>query len=122
MKLLNKKIIEELRKNSTTNSYRAAKGQEGKDFKPLVKIFNPTGKLRSPDRVGGMATWLFTEIDEQNILFGLCDLGFGYPELGCVSLDDLESIPYLKRDIWFRAEKTLKQYAHEAKMNGVIAA
>jgi hypothetical protein len=112
MKLLNKKIIEELRKNSTTNSYRAAKGQEGEDFKPLVKVFNPRGA----------ATWLFTEIDEHNILFGLCDLGFGYPELGCVSLDDLESIPYLERDIWFRANKTLKQYAHKAKMNGVIAA
>lgn len=112
MKLLNKKIIEELRKNATTNSYRAAKGLEGEDFKPLVKVFNPRGA----------ATWLFTEIDENNILFGLCDLGFGYPELGCVSLDELESIKYLERDIWFRAKKTIKQYADEAKMNGVIAA
>lgn len=43
------------------------------DHLPVVKFFDPTGA----------ATWLITEMmpDEPDILFGLCDLGMGCPEL-----------------------------------------
>ena len=56
--------------------------QDGtKDFKAVVKLFNPMGN----------GTWYLSELDpETNIAFGLCDLGF--PELGYVSLDELSNI------------------------------
>ena len=48
------------------------------DFLPVVKLFTPDAGC----------TWLLTEIDpdDEDIAFGLCDLGMGYPELGNVSL------------------------------------
>lgn len=53
------------------------------DHFPVVKLFNPTGA----------ATWLLTELDaDGDTLFGLCDLGFGFPELGSVSLAELASV------------------------------
>lgn len=51
---------------------------------------SPTVKLFTPD---GGGTWFLTEYDpKEGLLFGLCDLGLGFPELGYVSLDELESI------------------------------
>ncbi|RWX68863.1 DUF2958 domain-containing protein, partial [Mesorhizobium sp. M2A.F.Ca.ET.039.01.1.1] len=53
------------------------------DHVPVVKLFNPVGA----------ATWLLTELDaDGDTLFGLCDLGFGFPELGSVSLAELASV------------------------------
>jgi hypothetical protein len=48
-------------------------------------------KLFTPDEG---ATWLLSELDpdEPDIAFGHCDLGLGYPELGEVSIAELESI------------------------------
>ncbi|AWI86976.1 hypothetical protein C0214_00505 [Methylobacterium sp. DM1] len=44
----------------------------------MLKLFNPLGP----------ATWLICELDaDGDTLYGLCDLGFGEPELGYVSLD-----------------------------------
>ena len=52
------------------------------DVEPVVKLFNPAG----------IGTWLLTELDPEcpDIAFGLCDLG--YPELGSVSISELESV------------------------------
>ena len=62
------------------------------DFRPVVKLFTPDGA----------ATWLLTEIDPayQDIVFGLCDLGMGCPELGSVSLAVLipEQVAHLFRN------------------------
>src|SRR3546814_15694878 len=51
---------------------------------PVVKFFTPDAG----------ATWLLTELDPDHpdIAFGLCDLGLGAPELGCVSGTELQSI------------------------------
>lgn len=50
----------------------------------------PTVKLFTPD---AGATWFLTEFDpEEGLAFGLCDLGLGFPELGYVSVDELESV------------------------------
>ena len=47
-----------------------ANGAARGDHAPVVKLFNPLGA----------ATWLFSELDaDGDILFGLCDLGFGCP-------------------------------------------
>ncbi|MCH9659665.1 MAG: DUF2958 domain-containing protein, partial [Bacteroidetes bacterium] len=66
-------------------------------------------------------TWLLTEIDPDcpDIAFGLCDLGLGFPELGNVSITELSQARGLlglpiERDLSFKADKTLSQYAREA--------
>ena len=70
---------------------------------PVVKFFNPLGA----------ATWLATELyDDGDTLFGLVDLGFGCPELGCFSLSELASIRRafgrgIERDIGFLTTASL---------------
>jgi hypothetical protein len=82
--------------------------------KPYLKLFNPAG----------IGTWLISEYNEDTgIMFGLCDLG--YPELGYVSLEEIESVklPFglkIERDMYFEPTKTLKEYASNAKRIGSI--
>lgn len=114
MKFLTKADEEKLRKN-----FRATMAAEGEDLghKPVVKLFCPWGA----------AAWLLSELDDDNVAFGLCDLGMGEPELGYVSLDELTAIrgPFglkIERDLWFKADKSLTAYADEARLEGGIAA
>jgi hypothetical protein len=86
------------------------------DHLPVVKYFDPCGA----------ATWIITELMpadaegvEPDILFGLCDLGFGCPELGYVSLSELQSVTNrlglgIERDLYFKARYPLSVYAHAA--------
>lgn len=50
------------------------------DPHPVVKLFTPDAS----------ATWLISEADpsDPDLLFGLCDLGLGSPELGYVRLSE----------------------------------
>ena len=54
-----------------------------RDHTPVVKFFDPAGA----------ATWLISELSpgDPDILFGLCDLGMGFPELGDVRFSELAS-------------------------------
>jgi hypothetical protein len=54
------------------------------DHKPVVKFFSPFNGSK----------WLITEMDsaDDDSLFGLCDLGLGFPELGYVSLQELKDL------------------------------
>lgn len=114
MKLLTKAIEEKLIKN-----YRANAETGGSiDFKPVVKFFG-----------GGACTWLITEYNpEERMFFGLCDLGMGFPEMGYVSRDELEALRFppfrlpVERDAHTTFEKTLSQYADEAREKGRIEA
>ena len=81
MKLLTKAIETKLKKNSI-KSQGAGSAEFQRTVKPVVKFFNPTG----------VGTWLISEMDEQGIMFGLCDLGMGSPELGYVALQELEEV------------------------------
>jgi hypothetical protein len=88
------------------------------DHKPVIKLFG-----------GGACTWLLTEYSpDEDLFFGLCDLGLGFPELGYVSKEELEEIRFpplglpVERDRSFLADKTLSQYADEAKNLGRINA
>ena len=38
---------------------------------------------------GGRHQWLLTELDDDNVAFGLCDLGMGFPEPGYVDLNEV---------------------------------
>jgi hypothetical protein len=92
---------------------------EDRDPFPVLKLFAPDA----------CATWLLTECDpdEPDRLFGLCDLGLGYPEIGYVSLTEITSIrgPLglpVERDGHFVARKSLTAYADEAQIKGRIVA
>ena len=119
MKLLTTSLREKLLANGRAN--RDADGLPREhgyiDHKPVVKLFTPDGA----------ATWLLTEIDpdDPDRAFGLCDLGFGCPELGYVSLSELESIDGplglgIERDILFEAQAPLSVYTEAARRAGSI--
>jgi hypothetical protein len=62
---------------------------------------------------------------EPDILFGLCDLGMGFPELGSVRLSELQSVrgPLglgIERDLMFTAAHPLSAYARAAREAGSI--
>lgn len=84
---------------------------------PLVKLFNPTGA----------GTWLISELDpdDDDIAFGLCDLGMGSPEMGSFRVSELENFKGLfglgiERDKYWKADKTLVRYADAAWQAGRI--
>jgi hypothetical protein len=54
----------------------------GKDHIPVVKWVIPDANC----------TWLVTELEDNDTAFGLCDLGLGSPELGYISLEDIQSL------------------------------
>lgn len=92
---------------------------DDRDAAPILKIFAPDGA----------ATWLISEVDpdDPDRLFGLCDLGLGFPELGWVSLAELSSVRGrlglpVERDLHFVADKPLSAYAEEARKQGRIVA
>lgn len=93
-----------------------ANGQSQGDHAPVVKFFSPVGA----------ATWLFSELDEDgDILFGLCDLGFGCPEMGSASLAEIAavSLPFgltIERDLCFEGRFPLTIYADAARVAGSI--
>ena len=80
MRLLTDAIIEILPPLETTS--HIAYEDKGK---PTVKFFNPMGNQ----------TWEIFEGSPEGDdwrLFGMCDLGFGSPELGYVMLSELQSL------------------------------
>jgi hypothetical protein len=86
------------------------------DHVPVVKLFNPCGA----------AVWLITEMmDDGDTLFGLCDLGFGSPELGYISLAEIESVKSplglgMERDLYFMPRFPLSVYTEAARIAGHV--
>jgi hypothetical protein len=95
-----------------------ANWRDGREaHRPVVKFFDPTGA----------AIWLVEEMspEDNDILFGLCDLGLGFPELGYVSLRELEGVSGMaglgiERDLHFEAGQPLSVYAEAARRAGRI--
>lgn len=78
------------------------------DHPPVVKWFTPDAN----------ATWLVSEILDDETAFGLCDMGHGFPELGYISLKDITEYvsPFgnkIERDISFEGKFPMSVY-HEA--------
>jgi len=96
----------------------ASKATEGGiDHIPVVKLFTANAN----------GTWLLSELypDDPTIAFGLCDLGMGYPEMGDVSLTEIQAVSKVKRillerDVHFEGTKPLSEYAQEARSHGRI--
>jgi Protein of unknown function (DUF2958) len=93
-----------------------ANGQTNGDHVPVVKFFSPVGA----------ATWLFSGLDaDGDSLFGLCDLGFGCPELGSASLSEIAAVTLplgltIERDLCFEGRFPLTIYAEAARLRGSI--
>ena len=92
-----------------------ANGETQGDHAPVVKFFSPIGA----------ATWLFSELDDDDTLFGLCDLGFGCPEMGSASLAEIAGVklPFglsIERDLCFEGRFPLTVYADAARLCGGI--
>jgi hypothetical protein len=111
MKLIPKDIREKLLENGRRQSQVQGTKDEI-DFYPVLKLFTPDAGC----------TWLLTELmpEDPDIAFGLCDLGMGFPELGYVSITEIESLrgPLglpVERDLYFKAKKPLSAYAEEAR-------
>ena len=98
---MTKFITDAQRTQLLANGRRTIENEEY-DPQPVVKLFTPDAG----------ATWLLTEIDpdDEDRAFGLCDLGQGFPELGYVSLAELQSVRgrlglSIERDLHFTADK-----------------
>ena len=94
-----------------------ANGATPDDHPPVVKLFTPDANC----------TWLLSELDPNNptMAFGLCDLGFGSPELGYVSITELESVRGLlglpiERDLHCDLTEPLSNYATWSQEAGHI--
>lgn len=115
--LLPETLQQQLLANGRRQAERRRHGQDELDLVPVVKCFTPDAQ----------ATWLITELDpdDADTLFGLCDLGLGFPELGYVSLAELASVrgPLglpVERDAHFRADRPLSAYLDAARAQGRI--
>ena len=86
------------------------------DLYPVVKLFGGSG-----------CTWLLTTLDG-DIAFGLCDLGLGCPELGYVSMTEIETQKFppfglpAERDMHWEADAPLSAYYKTARDHSRIVA
>lgn len=103
MNLLLPEHIEELKRNG----FWCAEVVEDFDPWPVVKLFTPDAGC----------TWLITAIDtdDEDILWGLCDLGLGFAEYGPVRLSELLSVRGrlglpVERDLHFRPSAPISAY------------
>ncbi|MCG8041302.1 MAG: DUF2958 domain-containing protein [Candidatus Thiodiazotropha endolucinida] len=111
MKLLLKSQHEHMLRNGQANANRCLAGEDTIDFPPVVKLFTPDAAC----------TWLLSELDpdDPDIAFGLCDLGFGTPELGSIRISELEQVKGrlglpVERDMHFQPKHTLAVYSRAA--------
>lgn len=97
---------------------RPVQGTEGEiDHQPVVRLFLPFSGC----------VWLLSELDDEGVAFGLCDLGVGFPELGLVALSELEEVGHpqgirVVQDLSFKARVTIGEYARRAVAAGRIIA
>jgi len=103
MKLLTKAIEKKLR---LQHSATERSGGANLYHKPVVRFFG-----------GSSFTMLASEMDDDGNLFGVTDMGLGYKEMGFTNIRELQAIKFppfglpVERDLHWRAEKTLEEYA-----------
>jgi Protein of unknown function (DUF2958) len=116
MKLLTQELRSELLANGCEQA--KVKGTKAeKDFWPVVKLFYPAGPQ----------TWLLTELDpdDEDVAWGLCDLGMGFAEFGTVRISELENFVgraglRIERDLHFKAKASISRYIEAAGKAGCI--
>ena len=108
MKLFTKALYEQLLKNGSNSD---------KDHPPVVKLFTPDAQC----------TWLISEINpkDSEMAFGLCDLGFGEPELGYIYLPEIQNLRGklglpVERDYSFDGKYPMSVYADAARKSCMV--
>ena len=121
MKILTKEVRAQLLANGRAQRVAIRSMPEPKPLDPF-----PVVKLFTPDAA---ATWLLSELDpeDEDLAFGLCDLGLGELELGYVRIGELEALrgPLrlpVERDLHFSATRPMSAYYEEARKAGRIVA
>ena len=107
-------LINDAQRRTLLANGRAYVADPSFDPQPVVKLFDPLGS----------GTWLLTDLDpdDPDIASGLCDLGFGCPEIGTVRISELETIARMpgrhgigiEADRLFQPNRTIRGYALEA--------
>ena len=117
MTLLTKSIREQLLRNGRVRAALDEDGSAEADFLPVVKLI----------AADAACTWLLTELDpdDEDIAFGLCDLGMGFPELGSVRISEIASVRGVlglpvEHDRHFAPMHMLSVYARAAWNAGAI--
>lgn len=117
MMLITQEIRRQLLANNLATIAAHKEGNSEPDHVPVVKLFVPWGA----------GTWLLTELDSEDNdrLFGLCDLGMQCPELGYVSLSEMQETRgpgglTIERDIHWSGKYPLSHYAQVAHTRGRI--
>ena len=85
------------------------------DHAPVVKWFTPDAN----------ATWLVSEILDDETAFGLCDMGHGFPELGYINLYDITSFVSrfgnkIESDVTFQGKYPMSVYCEAARCISAI--
>ncbi|WP_306223769.1 DUF2958 domain-containing protein [Bosea beijingensis] len=108
-------IIPEDAKAKLLANGELAKARTDIDPMPVLKLFAPWDQR----------VWLISEMspDDNDVLFGLVDLGVGDPEVGMIILSELGAIEGLgglrvEIDRYFRPNRTLNAYASDAAEAG----
>ena len=115
MTLFTQAQLEQLKANCQAQILNNDAGNPDIDFKPVVKLFTPDAEC----------SWLLTELGNDDIGYGIIDLGLRTPGIGFVCLYELYDfrdklgLP-IERDEQFVAEKTLTAYAAQAREHGRI--
>jgi len=118
MLLLPAAVRSHLIANFAKNRPLSDTGEQPGDLIPVVKLFT----------AADACTWLLAELDpDTGIAFGLCDLGMGYPELGYVSLHELQEVRdglglRIDQDTGFEPRHTISEYARIAAKAGRLEA
>ena len=100
-------ISNDIHERLIANGSRSAAGEDI-DPVPVVKLFT----------LDANATWLLTELDEDKIALGLCDLGLGSPELGYVAISEIVS---LRRPLGLPVERD-EHYAETRPISLIVRA
>jgi hypothetical protein len=108
-------LTEEQRTRMLANGAARARGESIDPF-PVVKLHT----------LDAGVVWLLVDLaSDGDRAYGLCDAGTGFPELGHVSLAELEGVRgprgmRIVADPHFRARQSLASYAAEALRDGSI--
>lgn len=110
MKFLTETQYKQLLENGTCS-------RRDRNHLPVVRLFLPD----TP------ATWLLTELDPKlpDMAYGLCGLGFGFPEMGNVTLSELAGLVSslgepVVCDLLFTGAHPVHVYAEAARRQGKI--
>lgn len=119
MMIITKAIRKQLLINGASDLLAIAKDGNTKDHIPVLKLFTPWGAC----------TWLLTSMypDNEDLLFGLSDLGMDEVAFGDIYLPELVAItgPFglkIERDRGFHTTIPISVYAAEGREKGRLVA